>query len=219
MLVRHAQTSSNVAGALDTKAPGADLTELGRRQAEAAAVALVERKVAGIHVSSLVRTQQTAAPLAAATGMSPTVHEGLSEISAGSLEMHTDLASRESYAETVIRWLGGALDEPLGGAGNGHEFLARYDAAIAAIAATGAETVAAFSHGAAIRTWVVLRTSNPDELSRLAAATPGGTGGLANTGCIEVEGDPTSGWRAVAWHGGPLGGAALDSPDGYSIAR
>ena len=31
LLLRHGQTHSNVSGALDTGAPGADLTELGRR--------------------------------------------------------------------------------------------------------------------------------------------------------------------------------------------
>ena len=34
ILIRHGQTHSNVAHALDTTVPGADLTDLGREQAD-----------------------------------------------------------------------------------------------------------------------------------------------------------------------------------------
>ena len=43
LLLRHGQTHGNTAGALDTAVPGLGLTELGRRQAEAAARALTDR--------------------------------------------------------------------------------------------------------------------------------------------------------------------------------
>ena len=42
-LVRHGQTPSNVAGALDTALPGAPLTELGREQAEIGRASCRER--------------------------------------------------------------------------------------------------------------------------------------------------------------------------------
>lgn len=53
----------------------------------------------------------------------------------------------------------------------------------------------------------------------LLARTP-----LANTGLVEVEGDPSSGWRLAGLSDGPLGGAALDDlaaedPTGESVAE
>ena len=47
---------------------------------------------------------------------------------------------------------------------------------------------------------------------------------LANTGLVEVEGDPDAGWRFVGMSDGPLGGHALedalaDDPTGESVAE
>ena len=61
MLVRHGQTSSNARGLLDTAAPGADLTDLGREQAAALVDLLDGQRVDAIFASTLVRSQQTAA--------------------------------------------------------------------------------------------------------------------------------------------------------------
>ncbi|WP_310525746.1 histidine phosphatase family protein, partial [Nocardioides sp.] len=55
-LLRHGQTHGNVSGALDTGLPGLDLTDLGRRQAEAASRALAPEGIGAIAVSTLVRT-------------------------------------------------------------------------------------------------------------------------------------------------------------------
>lgn len=217
-LVRHAQTPSNVVGALDTAAPGAGLTELGRRQAAAAGAVLSERGVQHVHASPLVRTQQTAEPLATTLGRPSAVHDGLAEIGAGDLEMRTDPEALQAYATAVLGWLAGDLDVRVGGGGNGHEFLERYDAAVLAIAeAAAGSTAAAFSHGAAIRTWVALRVVNPEDLLRLAGGAGPGAG-LRNTGCIVLDGDPERGWRAVAWENVPLGGAELDTPDPFDTA-
>src|SRR3954469_13476278 len=60
LLLRHGQTHGNTAGALDTAVPGLDLTDLGHRQAEAAARALGDQGVDRIYVSTLTRTHQTA---------------------------------------------------------------------------------------------------------------------------------------------------------------
>jgi probable phosphoglycerate mutase len=73
------------------------------------------------------------------------------------------------------------------------------------------------SHGAAIRAWACARAAGVD-VDRLAW-TP-----LANTGLVEVEGDPVSGWRFVGVSDGPLGGAFLDDlvaedPTGESVAE
>lgn len=203
LLIRHGQTPSNVAGELDTAVPGAGLTDLGRLQAAALPGALAHEQVGSLHVSPLRRTQETAAPVAAQLGLTPTVHPGLAEIGAGDLEMRADDASRAAYAECVAAWITGDLDRAMPGGHDAHPFLERYDAAVAA-AVTGRgphDTVVVVSHGAAIRAWTSLR-------ARDVTGEEGVRLGIANTGAATLEGSPGD-WQLVAWHGDPLGGAHL----------
>lgn len=202
-LLRHGQTHGNTAGALDTAYPGADLTELGTRQAEAAALALAERGIEALFVSPLVRTGQTVAPLAAKLGLEPTVLAGLQEIQAGAYEMATDEDSILGYIGTVADWIEGRLENRMQGAETGHEFLARYDDAVASIAAAGHGTALLVSHGAAIRTWVANRVTG-------SATHEMATEGFANTACIELEGSPDGDWHVVQWHPEPVGGEYLE---------
>lgn len=66
LLIRYGQTPSNVAGLLDTRIPGPGLTDLGRRQAEALPALLAEEGIGALLVSTMRRTHESAAPLAAA---------------------------------------------------------------------------------------------------------------------------------------------------------
>src|SRR5699024_11192691 len=63
LLIRHGETTSNVSGELDTGAPGAQLTTLGRRQASGAATALARGAVGSARGSQLVPTWPPAGPL------------------------------------------------------------------------------------------------------------------------------------------------------------
>lgn len=121
LLIRHGQTPSNVQGILDTGYPGPGLTELGHRQAQALPGALAREDIAGLHVSRLLRTHETAAPLAAALGMSPRLTEGLEEIDAGEVELQRDEASVDAYQHNQSLWSGGELDGRLPGGETGHE--------------------------------------------------------------------------------------------------
>ncbi|MFT4229800.1 MAG: histidine phosphatase family protein [Microbacterium sp.] len=96
LLLRHGQTPSNVAGVLDTGYPGAGLTELGVRQAEAVPGALAGEAIAAIAVSPLVRTGLTAAPLARERGITVRVQPGLEEISAGDWELSGEPRARNA---------------------------------------------------------------------------------------------------------------------------
>lgn len=207
LLLRHGQTHGNTAGALDTAVPGLDLTELGRRQAEAAARALVEREIDQIFVSTLVRTHQTAAPLAALLDLAPRELDGLREIAAGDYEMAGDDEAITGYIGTVAAWIEGRYDTRMPGGETGHEFLARYDAAVGqihrAVADAGHEGALLVSHGAAIRTWISARVAGVESHAR--ATDP-----LHNTACIELVGDPGAGWEIESWHSEPVGGAFLD---------
>lgn len=214
LLIRHGQTPSNVRGLLDTAIPGPGLTELGHQQAAALPEALRHESIDAIHVSVLLRTHLTAAPLAAALHLEPQVSDGLHEISAGDLEMRSDHASHRSYLETVFAW-SHDLSRRMPGGESGEEFFARFDGSIADIAAEHTGTVAVVSHGAAIRVWAGGRARNvdPDFAARHA---------LDNTGVVVVEGDPVSGWTVDTWAGSPIGGARLedataDDPTGEAV--
>jgi broad specificity phosphatase PhoE len=203
LLLRHGQTHANVAGALDTADPGHELTDLGHTQATAAAQALVGEHLDAVYVSSRVRTHQTAAPLARARGIRPAQLAGLEEISAGAYEMATDHDSVAGYIETVAAWVQGELDRRMPGAETGHEFLARFDAAVARIGAAGHDAAMVVSHGAALRTWTSAHLAR-------SVGVPAATEHLHNTALIVVEGRPGAGWELVDWHGDPIGGRFLE---------
>lgn len=205
-ILRHGQTPSNVAGLLDTDAPGPGLTPLGHRQAAAVPAVLRGRPIDALVVSPLVRTHLTAAPLATALGREPVVMEGVREVEAGALEMGSDPQAHRTYVETVFAWARGRLDLCMPGGSDGHAFFDRFDDAMNRIAEQGWEDVVVVSHGAAIRSWASARVFGVDVTE--VALTP-----LANTAMVEIEGDPASGWRLLQWGSGPVGGAHLVTPD------
>jgi phosphohistidine phosphatase SixA len=66
-LVRHAERADSTPGTSPVADP--DLSEAGRARAESLAVALKDAKITAIYVTEFKRTQQTAAPLAKALGL------------------------------------------------------------------------------------------------------------------------------------------------------
>jgi broad specificity phosphatase PhoE len=77
-LLRHGEVY-NPEGVLYGRLPGFRLSELGERQAKLAADWLAQRDVGYVVASPLERAQQTAAPLAAATGLEIATDERLIE--------------------------------------------------------------------------------------------------------------------------------------------
>lgn len=73
ILVRHAERADTVAGAAPTMAADPDLSAAGVERARRLAVMLKDAGITAVHVTQFKRTQQTAAPLAAAIGVTPTV--------------------------------------------------------------------------------------------------------------------------------------------------
>ena len=194
ILVRHGQTSSNVAGLLDTDEPGAGLTGLGHEQAAALPGVLRDEAIEVLYASTLLRTQQTATPLASVLGLEVRIREGLREVRAGTLEMLGDEASVQTYLGTSFAWSSGDVHARMPGAESGAEVFARYDAVVEEIAGSGARTAAIVSHGSVIRTWTAARAQNVT--AEFAARNT-----LANTGAVVLEGSPRDGWHAVAWEG------------------
>ncbi|KOV74987.1 MULTISPECIES: histidine phosphatase family protein [unclassified Streptomyces] len=211
LLVRHGQTPSNLNHLLDTAVPGPGLTPLGEAQAAALPEALAGEDIEALYASTLVRTQLTAAPLAAARGLEVIVRDGIRELSAGDLEMlpgHTPEGER--YLRTVFAWAAGDTALRMPGGESGEEALARYDAVVAEAAASGGRSVAMVSHGAAIRVWTAARADNVDVT--FAATHP-----LENTGVIILEGSPTDGWKALSWEGATVEPAGEGGPAGEAL--
>ena len=208
-LIRHGQTPDNVRGELGTTVPGPGLTDLGLEQAAALPEALAAAGIGTLSTSTMIRTQLTAAPLAASLGLVPTVRDGLREVEAGELELRSDREAVSTYLGTVLRWVDGDLDARVPGAEDGHAFFARFDRAVGTAvdeaSASGHDVLALVSHGAAIRGWAGRRASNVD-----AAFVRDHQ--LANTGVVVLEGSPVGGWLLVEWADEPVGGALLDDP-------
>ncbi len=86
-LVRHGETLANRQGILQgwTNNP---LDDTGLKQASALVTRASRVPLAAIYTSDLIRTQQTAAPLAEARGITPVVLPGLREVSFGKWDGH-----------------------------------------------------------------------------------------------------------------------------------
>ena len=95
--------------ALDTAAPGAPLNDVGVAQAERLAKQLATEELDAVYSSPLIRAKMTATPLATTRGLLLAEYAGLREISAGELEMRTDLEAQLAYRDVFFKWLQGDL--------------------------------------------------------------------------------------------------------------
>lgn len=166
ILLRHGQTFNNQKRMLDTRPPGAELTDLGRSQAASVGeelVALTGVAPAPFIVSSIaIRAQQTAVAVAAAydaaLGLAPgttliDVRTGIHEIFAGQMERQQGEEAATLYTEAFHGWLFGDEDARLPEGENYVEVLARYRPVLESLLPVLAERdCIVVSHGAAIRT-------------------------------------------------------------------
>jgi probable phosphoglycerate mutase len=196
VLVRHGQTSANVIHALDTRPPGAPLTDLGLAQADAlaerlAADPVVGGRISAVHASRATRAQQTAAPLAAALDLDVQVVDGVHEIFAGDLENRSDRDARERFEEVYSAWERGDLDARLPGGESARELRTRFVAAVEGITAPATGPVVLVSHGAAIRLGAAALLGDDAE-----------TAYLGNTGVVVLSANG-DGWDLVHWDPAP----------------
>ena len=194
ILIRHGQTASNVAQALDTSAPGAPLDETGLAQAQRLVTRLETDpgEIDALYSSSLLRAKMTAAPLAAARGLLVAEHAGLTEISAGELEMRNDRDAQLAYREVFFRWLSGDLAAKVPGGEDARTALDRFDAVINQAKAAGTGKLVVVSHAAMLMTWLSARSSNFDRT--LLSPVP-----LINTGVVTLESSTGASWRLRSW--------------------
>jgi broad specificity phosphatase PhoE len=192
--VRHAQSAGNASGLIDSSTPGPSLTDLGRTQAVASAQRLSPHHYDGIFASTMVRTQQTAQPMAETLHEPVTVLPGLHEVEAGVYEGQPEASAVQTYFAAPEQWLRGDRSARIPGSIDGNEFDARFDQAVQQIYDSGDDNPVAYSHGAAIMLWVQMNVDNPNP--QLLMQHP-----LDNTGYVVVEGNPTDGWTLTDWDG------------------
>ncbi|MDR3663100.1 MAG: histidine phosphatase family protein [Mycobacterium sp.] len=198
--VRHGESQGNVSCCIDTTIPGPNLTANGQAQAQARAQQLATDGVPydGIYYSDMVRTQQTAAPFAALTGLPETELAGLHEVQAGIYEGAPQNSGFERilYALTALAWTTGLYGVPMPGSADltGANFESRFSGAVQAMYDSGDKNPVAFAHGLSIMAWTLMNVDNPD-LSLLLGHP------LGNTAVVTVTGNPTDGWTLVNWDG------------------
>jgi probable phosphoglycerate mutase len=143
-------------------------------------------------VSALRRSRLTAAPLAKSKRLSPQQVPDLSELSVGPMyEARTDAPAIAFFVDVMRRWLLGDHDASFPGGDNGHQILARMDAAMDLIADSGATDPVAISHGGVMRVWATARCDNIDPDFAVSSY-------VVNTGVIVVSGGPGA-WHCESW--------------------
>jgi probable phosphoglycerate mutase len=155
VLVRHGASAPAVPGVRFPLVDGRGdppLSEAGRRQAEAIAARLAADPLSRLYVTTLRRTQETAAPLAAATGLEPIAIAELAEVRLGDWE-GGEYRVRAGQGDPLIRRM---FDEQRWDVIPGGESMASLGARVRAsveriVAETGPDAVAAaVVHGAVI---------------------------------------------------------------------
>ena len=185
--IRHAETDANAAGIAATTVPGPPLTAAGEEQATTLAIKLKGEDYDGIYASQMVRTQQTAAPMAKALDEEVTVLPGLNEISAGWFE---GVSMKETSSTLLLGpegWLKGDRRYGIPGSVNGNQFNQAFSAAVQKIYDSGDNKPVAFSSGLAIMMWTLLNARNGR--NSLLNDRP-----LPNTAQVVIKGNPFTGW-------------------------
>jgi probable phosphoglycerate mutase len=196
VLVRHGQSHANVERRLDTRPPGAALTDLGRDQARAFAHEL-PHPTAMIAHSVAVRAAQTAEEIGGELGLDPHEFEGIHEVQVGDLEDRNDDDAIAVFETVYQRWHQGDLDVPLPGGETGNEVLDRYVPVLTQLRMRYLDDdawhgdIVVVSHGAAIR---------------LVSAVLAGVDGsfaldhhLANTEYVVLSPITDGRWSCVQW--------------------
>ena len=192
--IRHGESVANADNIIDTAVPGPSLTPTGQQQAEAVANRLRNNKYDGVYASEMVRTQQTAAPMAKALGEQVTVLPGLNEVPAGWFNgLGTDKAAA-TYMVAPADWLRGDVSFSIPGSVSGTDFNGAFTAAVQRIYESGDNKPVAFSSAASIMLWTLMNARNAKD--SLATDHP-----LPNTGRVVLTGNPVIGWTIVDWDG------------------
>jgi broad specificity phosphatase PhoE len=159
LLVRHGQSTANAKGIWQGQMEF-PLSEVGRKQAAMAGLALSREPFDGLYSSPLSRAFGTASIIRERAGFGGEVVpvEGLSERSGGILEGHTWAEQEKRNPELAQKFLATPEEErwPLVGAETDEEVIARFGEAIASISArhTEGSRIVIVSHGGVMRAYL-----------------------------------------------------------------
>jgi hypothetical protein len=212
--VRHGESGDMTV--VNTLVPGPDLTDTGEQQADDLVKVLSGNGIDDIYASAMIRSQETAMPLAEALNLPIQVLPGLNEIDAGIFEGIPvnvgDLPLGGAlYLLAPLAWtlgldfvpqLGSTVDP------NGIAFDESFSGAVQSIydgsvgSDTGNITDAVFSHEGAIAIWTLMNVNNPDFSLVLQEFLNTGEL-LPYTGQVVVDGSPGD-WTLVSWDGTPV---------------
>jgi Histidine phosphatase superfamily (branch 1) len=209
--VRHGEAGDNTV--VNTSVPGPDLTNAGELQAQDLVNVLSGNGIDDIYASTMIRSQETATPLAEALNLPIQVLPGLDEIDAGIFEgfpvnVGGVPLGGALYLLAPLAWtlgldfvpqLGSTIDP------NGIVFDENFSGAVQSIydgsvgTDGGTVTDAVFSHEAAIAIWTLMNVDNPDFSLVLQEFLNTGQL-LPYTGQVVVDGSPGD-WTLVSWDG------------------
>ncbi len=192
--IRHAESAANAASMCNTDIPGPSLTEQGQGQAEQLAHQLSRNNFDAVYASDMVRTQETAAPLAHALGKRVEILPGLREIDAGKYNNTPAKDADNTYLVAPMDWLNGDRKDAIPGSISGNDFNDQFTAAVQKIYDSGATKPVAFSHKESIMFWTLMNVKNPKD--SLATSHP-----LSNVARVVITGSPAMGWTLVDWDG------------------
>jgi probable phosphoglycerate mutase len=188
VLARHGRTAANVGHILDSRPPGYPLDELGQAQALQLAARLAGWPLRAVYASRAVRTQQTAAPVAAAHGLAVTVLDGVQEVDIGDLEGRSDPEALALFDGVYRSWWFGDLGARTAGGESALDLRSRFLPAVEKIVDGVTDGyVLLVSHGAAVRL--------------AAAALLGETAEtfyVPNTGVVVLRRE-AQGWALESW--------------------
>jgi broad specificity phosphatase PhoE len=194
LLWRHGQTAWNAAGRvqgqLDT-----ELSDVGRGQAEAAAA-----RLAGYHpdlliASDLRRAVDTAAALAAPTGLAVSYDVRLRERHHGVWQGLAGSEIAERWPDECRRWRAGLPVPGLGLEDLDDVGKRMVDALQDAAGRAPGGTIVLVSHGAAIRRAVIAMLGWPEQTARTLGA-------ISNCHWVDLRLDPSRGWQLRAYNAG-----------------
>jgi broad specificity phosphatase PhoE len=212
VLVRHGQSHGNVERRLDTRPPGAELTDLGRDQARAFARGWTHPIGMVVH-SVALRAVQTAAEIGDELGLGTHEFDGIHEVQVGELEDRNDDEAIAEFETIYQRWHEGELGVTMPRGESGDEVLDRYVPVLTQLRLryldydAWHDDIVVVSHGAAIR---------------LASAVLAGVDGsfvldhhLANTESVVLAPITDGRWSCVQW--GTLTPPFYPEPDVHPV--
>jgi Histidine phosphatase superfamily (branch 1) len=209
--VRHGESGDITV--VNTLVPGPHLTDIGEQQAQALVNVLSGNDIDDIYASTMVRSYETATPLAEALTLPIQTLSGLNEIDAGIFEgIPVNIGDvplgGALYLLAPLAWtlgldfvpqLGSTIDP------NGIAFDENFSGAVQSIydgsvgTDAGNITDAVFSHEGAIAIWTLMNVNNPDFSLVLQEFLSTGEL-LPYTGQVVVDGSPGD-WTLVSWDG------------------